>query len=56
MWSAGGESMSQWDCEVESPSPCGPAGMGFFVVTGLKAKPVGCSRDCEDMKTPRLGH
>ena len=57
MCGTGGESMSQWDCEVESPSPGGPAGMGFFpVVTGLKAKPVGCSRDCEDMKTPRLGH
>ena len=25
----GGESMSQWGCEVESPSPGGPAGMGM---------------------------
>jgi len=28
MCGTGGESMSQWDHEVESPSPGGPAGMG----------------------------
>ena len=36
----GGEFMSQWGYSGP-PSPCGLAGMGFFlVVTGLKAKPV----------------
>ena len=40
MCGTGGESMSQWGYYVGSPSPCGPAGMGFFVVTGLKAIPV----------------
>ena len=29
MCGTGGESMSQWDREVESPSPGGPAGMGM---------------------------
>jgi hypothetical protein len=30
MCGTGGESMSQWDCNAESPSPCGPAGMGVI--------------------------
>ena len=40
MCGTGGEYMSQWGYYVGSPSPCGLAGMGFFVVTGLKAIPV----------------
>ena len=30
MCGTGGESMSQWGCNAESPSPCGLAGMGVI--------------------------
>ena len=47
--------MSQWGYIVGSPSPCGFTGRLSPFVAGLKAKPCGCSGDCEYMKTPRPG-
>jgi hypothetical protein len=42
MWSAGGESMSQWGYIYESPSPCGATGAGsYLLMAGLKATPAG---------------
>ena len=48
-----GEVMSQWGYSGP-PSPVGLTGMGF--VGRVEGQTRWCSRDCEDMKTPRPGH